>query len=123
MTGDVDNCPDRDHEEVLCPVKEERVVVGEGCRVRARIADLHLVELFRVCHIRDIEQGKFDPARRYTAPLVGRRFLADADDVRRIIRVQVIGVTGDLQFPEDLRASGVERSITKNGSIRLKVTM
>ena len=96
-------CTDRDHQEVLCLVKEERVVVGEGCGVRASIADLHLVELFRVGDIGDIEEGQLDPACGDTAPLVGRRLLTDADDMGRIVGVQVIGVAGYLQLTEDLR--------------------
>ena len=55
------NCHHRDHQEVLCLIKEECVVVGEGCRVRACIPDLHLVELFWVGHIRYIEEESLTP--------------------------------------------------------------
>lgn len=100
------NSPYRDHQEVLWPVKEEGVVVCQRRRVGTGIPDLHLGNEGRVCDIRDIEEGELDPARGDPAPFTGRRLLADADDVRCIVGVEVIRVAGDLQLAEDLRVMG-----------------
>ena len=42
------NRPDRNDEQVLTLIKQERMVIAERRRIRTCIADLHLVDLFRM---------------------------------------------------------------------------
>ena len=96
--------PGRDHEQVFVLVKEECPVIRECGRVGTGIADLDFIDLLGVLNIRYIEECELQPLCRDTAPVICCGFLADTDDMVLIIRMQVIGVAGDLEFAEDLRA-------------------